>query len=100
MNSLSQLKYPYLVTVIGVALMAATAVFDVVRAMMFRPAFRNGFGGTGFNGTRQFVNPNINPVGFGFGAANVLVIVAVVVALIGVVWLGIVLRKPSQAKSA
>jgi hypothetical protein len=94
MDSATQVKSSYLLTAVGVALMAVIAVFDSVRAMMFRPAFRSGF-----NATRQFANPNGNPMGFGFGFTSGFAILAVVVALVGVIWLGLALRKPAQSKT-
>lgn len=56
--------------------------------MMFRPEGFNGTGsGPSFGGARQFGG------GFGFGATNYLVLFALIVAIIGVVWLGLGLRK-------
>ena len=87
MSSMSQSKYPYLVTAVGVGLMAVSEVYSFVRAMMFRAMFRpGGMPGSGFGGGRQFGG------GFGFGLPNILTTIAVVVAIVGVVWLGLALR--------
>jgi hypothetical protein len=93
MASIGQTKYAYLVTVVGVALMAVTTIYGYVRAMMFRPTF-----GQGFNSTRQFMNPNGPRAGFGFGFTGYLGILAAIIALVGVVWLG--LTKTLSGKKA
>jgi hypothetical protein len=93
MVSVGQTKYAYLVTVVGVALMAVTTIYGYVRAMMFRPAFRGGF-----NSTRQFMNPNGAGAGFGFGFSGYLGILAVIIALVGVVWLGLAMMRTLSGK--
>jgi len=101
MSNWSQTKTPYLVTVIGVVLMAAGEIYSTVRAMMFRAMFRpGGFNGTGgpgpgygYGGPRQFGGG-----GFGFGLTNYVVILGLIIVIIGVVWLGLSLRKPSTNK--
>jgi hypothetical protein len=93
MLSFSQTKYAYLVTVVGVALMAVTSIYGYLRAMMFRPAFRDGF-----NSTRQFMNPNGAGTGFAFGFTGYLGILAVIIALVGVVWLGFAMTKTLSGK--
>jgi hypothetical protein len=90
MGNRSQTKYPYLVTAVGVALMAVSEIYSYVRAMMFRAMFRPG-AGSGFGGGRQFGG------GFGFGLPGVLATIAVIIAIVGIVWLGLALRK--QAKT-
>ena len=95
MDSTGQTKYAYLVTVVGVTLMTVTTIYSYVRAMMFRPTFRQGF-----NSTRQFMNPNGARAGFGFGLTGYLEILAVIIALIGVVWLGLILTKMLSGKKA
>jgi len=94
-----------LVTAVGVVLMTVSAIYGVIRAFlvrqMFRPTgnfngnfngnFTRNFNGT-FTGSRQFAGGNP------FGLANVLTIIAVIIALVGIVWLGLALRK--QPKSA
>jgi hypothetical protein len=85
---MSQSKYPYLVTAVGVGLMAVSELYSFVRAMMFRAMFRPGGGpGPAFGGGRQFGG------GFGFGLPSILTTIAVIVAIVGVVWLGLALRK-------
>jgi len=87
MSNMSQSKYPYLVTAVGVALMAVSEIYSFIRAMMFRAMFRPAGGyGSGFGSGRQFGG------GFGFGLSGILTTIAVVVAIIGVVWLGLALR--------
>ncbi len=91
---MSQTKSAYLLTVVGVAVMAITVIFGAVRALMFRAMFRpGGFNGTGggppggFSGGRQFGG------GFGFGLTNYVTILGLVIVIIGIVWLGLALRK-------
>jgi uncharacterized membrane protein len=89
---MSDTKFPFLVTAIGVGLMAISEVYSFVRVMMFRSMFRAGGGpGPGFGG-RQFGG------GFGFGLAGVLTTVGLIIAIVGVVWLGLALRKTSASK--
>lgn len=79
-----QMKYSYIVAVVGVGLMAINGVYGVVRGIMVRQMFR-----TGFNGGRQFANMNL------IGPTNTLTILPVAIAIIGLVWLGMVLiRSP------
>jgi len=94
MSGMSHTKYPYLVTALGVALMAVGEVYSFVRTMMMRAMFRagGGYGGSGFGGARQFGGG-----GFGFGLTGILATVAVIVAIVGVVWLGLTLRKLKSA---
>ena len=98
------MKYSYLVTVVGVALMAVSAIYGAIRTLfvrqMFRPNgnfnsnfngnFTRNFNGT-FTGSRQFTGGNP------FGLTNALTIVAVITAIVGVVWLGLALRKPPKS---
>lgn len=87
---MSDTKFPFLVTAIGVGLMAISEVYSFVRVMMFRSMFRAGGGpGQGFAG-RQFGG------GFGFGLAGVVTTVGLIIAIVGVVWLGLALRKPKS----
>jgi uncharacterized membrane protein len=90
---MSQTKYPYIVTAIGVGLMAIGEVYSLVRAMMFRAMFRPGGGsGAGFVGGRQLSG------GFGFGLPGILTTLALIIAIVGVVWLGLSLRKTTETK--
>lgn len=88
MSNTSQIKFPYFVTALGVGLVAVFEVYSYVRAMMFRAMFQAGAGyGSDFAGGRQFSG------GFGFGGTNILTTIATAVAIVGVVWLGLALRK-------
>jgi hypothetical protein len=86
-------------TAIGVVIMAIGEMYGGVRAMMFRAMFRpGGFNGTGgpgygYGGPRQFGGG-----GFGFGLTNYVVVLGLIIAIIGVVWLGLALRKSSASK--
>jgi hypothetical protein len=84
------LRYAYLVTMVGVVLVAATAIYGVVRTVLLMAAFasRGGFGAG-----RQF--RAINP----FGLGNALTILGVVIAVVGVVWLGLSLREPHESSA-
>ena len=95
--SWSQAKSPYLVTVVGVALMVLAEIISVVRAMMFRAMFHpGGFNGTGpgpgFSGGARYGGG-----GFGFGLTNYLTIFGLIIVIVGIVWLGMALRKPAKA---
>jgi len=95
-----QTKYAYLVTLVGVVLAAITTAYATIRSYLFSQAFRSrppfntgNFTGSQFgNFTRGGQFANANPYG---GFANSFMILAVVIAVIGVVWLGIVLKKSS-----
>jgi len=94
---MTQEKSAYLLTVVGVVLMTITTIYSSVRALMFRAMFRpGGFNGTGggpgagFSGARQFGG------GFGFGLTNYVTIFALIITIVGVVWLGLALRKPTK----
>lgn len=77
---------------LGVGLMAVAQVYSYVRAMMFRAMFQAGGGyGSGFAGGRQFSG------GFGFGGTSILTTIAIIVAIAGVVWLGLALRKSPKS---
>ena len=105
MDVKQQVTYSYVLTAVGVVLMAVSAIYGTIRAFlvrqMFRPmgnfnanfngTFTRNFNGT-FTGNRQFAAGNP------FGLANVLTMIAVIIALVGIVWLGLTLRK--QPKSA
>jgi len=92
--------YAYLVALVGVVLAAVTTAYNAVRSYMFsqmrRAAFVSAGNFTGqfgnFTRPRQFVI--VNPYG---GIVGGVMIVAVVIAIIGVVWLGLCLRKSKPA---
>lgn len=90
-SNTSQTKFPYLVTALGIGLMAMFEVYSYVRAMMFRAMMQAGGGyGSGFAGGRQFSG------GLGFGGTSTLSTIAIIVAIVGLVWLGSALRKPPK----
>lgn len=91
-NSSSRTTLPYIVTAVGIGLMAISEIYSYVRLMMFRAMLRAvGGQGTGFTGARHFYG------GFGFGLPNILTMIALVIAIIGVVWMGLVLRNKTSA---
>ena len=71
-----QVRYSYLVSAVGVALVAISTVYGLVRAMLIREAPGTG---AGFSGNRPFVN--MNPFGF----TSNLTILAVIVAVVGLI---------------
>lgn len=81
-----QVKYSYLITVVGVALLAITVAFGAVRPMLIRATFRGGLGGT-----RQF--GNANP----FALTSSLAILAAIMTIAGLAWLGLALRKSHKS---
>ena len=89
MNNIGQVKNAYLVSVIGVGMMVFTTAYNAVRAVMIRQMFQGSTGAAGFAGRRQFA---MNP----FGLTNGLTIIALVVAIVGLVWLGLAIKKSHQ----
>jgi hypothetical protein len=82
----SQIRYSYFVAVVGVALVTITAAYGLIRSFLILQMFRP----RAVAGARQF--GNMNP----FGLMNSLTIIAVIIAIIGLVWLGLELRKSSK----
>ncbi len=72
--------YPYFIALVGVAIFTITTAYSVVRGMLIRETFRAGFAG------RQAVNAGA------FGLTSDVTILAVVIAIAGLVWLGLTLR--------
>ena len=102
MSGWSQAKNPYLVTLVGIVLMVVGEAYSLVRAMMFRAMFRpGGFNGTGGPGPGQGFSgggPRFGGgFGMGFGLPNYVVIIGLVIALVGVVWLGLELRRSPKS---
>jgi hypothetical protein len=99
-----QLTYAYLVTLLGVALATITTAYTTVRSLLFAPArFRPNFTSGNFTATNQFGNfagarpfGNVSPYG---GFVNGLTILAVIIAIVGILWLGITLKKVQAAKT-
>lgn len=90
MSNMSQTKFPYLVTALGIGLMAVFEAYSYIRAMMVRTMFQAGGSyGSGFAGGRHFSG--------GFGGTSILTTIAIVVAIVGVVWLGLALRKSPKS---
>jgi len=93
MSNVPQTKLPYLVTALGVGLMAVSEVYSYVRAMMFRAMFQSGASyGSGFTSGRHF--------GGGMGLPSIITTIAVVLAIAGIVWLGLALRKSPKSTKA
>ncbi len=69
--------------------MAVTTIYGAVRAMMFRSAFRPGASGARQFGGSQF--------GGAFGLTNLLSVLAIIIAIAGLVWLGLVLKRSQAA---
>jgi hypothetical protein len=84
----SQIKFSYFVAVVGVALVTIAVAYGLIRSFLMLQMFR----ARGVAGVRQF--GNMNP----FGLMNSLTIVAVIIAIIGLVWLGLELRKSGIAQ--
>jgi hypothetical protein len=94
-----QIRYAYLTTLVGVVLATITTTFTTISSFLFGQASRRptsinpgNFTGPGqfgnFTGAPQF--GNMNPSG---GFVNNFAILAVIVAVVGVLWLGLSLRK-------
>lgn len=83
------MKNAYVVSVIGVGLMAIMMAYNAVRAVMIRQMFQASTGAAGFTGHRQF---GTNP----FGISNQVTIIALVIAIVGLVWLGLAMKKSHQ----
>jgi len=88
MDMWSQTKHAYIVAVVGVALLVVVEAYGVVRALLIRQMFRGRFGPVA---ARQFVGP--------FGAIDFLLILAVVITIVGLAWLGLNLVKSSRPRS-
>jgi hypothetical protein len=89
--------YAYLVALVGVVLAAVTTAYNAFRSYMlsqmlrarpFNPGNFTGSGAGTFTRVRQF--GGMNPYG---GIVGNVMVIAVVIAIIGVVWLGLCLRK-------
>ena len=79
---------PYMTTVVGVVIVAAAQVWNYVRLAMFMAMMQSGGYGSysgSYSGPRYFRG--------GFGGPSIITTIGVVVAVIGVIWLGLNLRK-------
>ena len=83
------MKNAYLVSVVGVGLMAIMTGYNDVRAVMIRQMFQASTGAAGFVGRRQF---GMTP----FGLTNQVTIIALIVAIVGLAWLGLAIKKPHK----
>jgi ABC-type multidrug transport system permease subunit len=91
-----QIRYAYVVTLVGVVLAAVTTAYNAVRSYMLSQMRRASFNPGNFTGNqfgnftrvRQFAN--VNPYG---GIVGSVMLLGVVIAIIGVVWLGLCLGK-------
>ena len=101
-NAVGQIRYAYLVTLLAVILGTITTAYSVIRSYLFSQMFRaraftgpGNFTGTQFgNFTRSFARTqqfaNLNPYG---GLIGDLAILGMIIAIVGVLWLGISLNK-------
>jgi len=104
LNNRKQLTYAYLVTLLGVLLATITTAYTTIRSLLFaQRRFHPNFNSGNFTATNQFGNftgtrpfGNMNPYG---GLVNGVSIVAVIIAVIGVIWLGISLKQAQAAKT-
>ena len=100
------MKYAYVVALVGVVLATITTAYTAARSFMFSQALRSRpFINPGnFTGARQFGNftggnfparqfVTVNPLG---GLVTDLTIIAVIIAILGLAWLGFALMKPSK----
>jgi hypothetical protein len=94
-----QIRYAYFATLVGVVLATITTAFTTISSFLFRQASRRPTSVTlgNFTGPGQFGNftgaphlGNMNPSG---GFVNNFAILAVIIAVVGVLWLGLSLRK-------
>jgi len=87
MSNVGQIRNAYIVSVIGVGLMVISTTYNAVRAVMIRQMFQASAGAAGYAGRRPF---GISPL------ANGLTILALVIAIAGLAWLGFAIRKSRQ----
>jgi hypothetical protein len=93
--------YAYLVTLAGVVLATITTAYTTINSLLFSQTPRSQPPTTpaNFTGTAQLGNlagtpqlGNMNPYG---GLVNSFTMLAVIIAIVGVLWLGLSLRKSS-----
>ena len=90
MSDTPQIKYAYFVSIVGIALLAVTAIYGVVRTVLLMAAFASR-GGFGAGRQLRVANP--------FGLGNALTVLGVIIAVVGLVWLGLSLRKPHESST-
>ena len=67
--------------------MVISTAYNAIRAVMIRQMFQASSGAAGFAGRRQF---GMSPL------ANGLTILSLAIAIVGLVWLGIAIKKPHK----
>jgi len=85
-----QFKYPFLIALVGVALVAVTVIYGIVRRVLVMVAFasRRGFGA---GRLLRVANP--------FGLGNALIVLGAIIAVVGLAWLGLSLRKQHESSA-
>jgi hypothetical protein len=101
MSAQSNVRYAYIVTLVGVVLAGISMIYTAVRSLVLAQEFRShSFMNAGNYTARQFGNftrnftgtPRlgyVNPYG---GFVNDLAIIAAIIAIVGILWLGIALN--------
>jgi hypothetical protein len=101
-----QTTYAYLVTLLGVVLVAITTLYTSIRSFMFAGTIRSRLmiGSGNFTGGRPFGNftgarqiMSVNPFG---GFISDLAILGVIIAIVGLVWLGLALTKSRKGATS
>ena len=82
---LSKTTLPYLTTVIGIVIVAGAQIWSYVRMAMFMAMMQNGGYGP---------QSSLPHFGGGFGLTSIITTIGVIIAIIGIIWLGVTLRKP------
>ena len=79
-----QVRFPFITTIIGVALVAVAILYDAVRSLLVMAMLRSRLA---IGAARQLraVNP--------FGLTSIIIVVGVIVALVGLLWLGLTFGK-------
>jgi len=67
--------------------MVISTAYNAIRAVMIRQMFQASSGAAGFAGRRQF---GMSPL------ANGLTILSLAIVIVGLVWLGIAIKKPHK----
>jgi hypothetical protein len=96
-----QIRYAYLATLVGVVLATITTAYTTINSLLFSQTTRSQPPTTpgNFTGTAQFGNftgaPRLGNMNPSAGFVNSFAILAVIIAVVGVLWLGLSLRKSS-----
>jgi len=100
MDSKQQVRYAYLLSAVGVVLMAITSIYSFVRALLFRPTFDRGGFNQSFNSTLRMqggFNGAAGGARFAFGLVNDVTALAVLLAIVGIIWLGLALKQSQKS---